>query len=109
MPHVTLPTAQNFISDKPTVGKIIFLQQTSFNLTYHFLSCYILGLVEALLREGLQGVYNLILVEGKQYTNGNHKKQDQHFERTYYRKEQRASKKSCGYSPACLVSMLEFS
>lgn len=62
MPHVTLPTAQNFISDKPTVGKIIFLQQTSFNLTYHFLSCYILGLVEALLREGLQGVYNLILV-----------------------------------------------
>lgn len=109
MPHITVPTAQNFISDKPTVGKIIFPQQTSFNLTNHFLSCYILGLVEALLREGLQGVYNLILVEGKQYTNGNHKKQDKRFERTYYRKEQRASKKSCGYSPACLVSMLEFS
>lgn len=48
MPHVIVPTAQNFISDKMTVGKIIFPQQTSFNLTNHFLSCYILGLVEAL-------------------------------------------------------------
>lgn len=47
MPHVIIPTAQNFITDKSTVGKIIFPQQTSFNLTHHFLSYYVSGLFEA--------------------------------------------------------------